>query len=150
VVLILACLDLGILGLFTFLAAVSQVWIFEWVGVLAALLPSALVLLVSLTFQQKTKFTCVACGTIWYVPMSARRAARREPAGGEADVEQTADLALTVNELLAALQEGDSATRRAAATTLRALLPQLDSLPATKAGAERALQEYERGSAPLC
>ena len=51
---------------------------------------------------------------------------------------------LIVNDLIDALQDGNAATRRISASRLRNLLPALDTMPATRAGVERALAEYER------
>lgn len=109
--------------------------------------------------NRKVRYACQVCGTIWVVPLTTTRTVnlpRRatETSAEEALNEEMPDTdgmdleqppsPLIVNDLINALQDGNAATRRIAASRLRSLLPALDTMPATRAGVERALAEYER------
>jgi len=125
------------------------------------ILPGMVLLLAAwaIAGNRKVRYACQTCGTIWVVPLPAMRAANfsGQAAGalpGQSLDDETPDEGsvytetlpspLLVNDLITTLQNRDIATRRIAAARLRMLLPTLDALPATKAGAEQALAEYER------
>lgn len=101
-------------------------------------------------FRSTVQYRCQHCQHEW---LSRTHTAQRlldeqEHLGQSERLAAMSDLAkhpdpLTVNALLRMLDYRDTATREAAASKLRGMLDQLDDLPATRAGVERALQDYE-------